>query len=80
MTHLYDNGSIYLETPIDQVKYRLKLHFTDIKLFKEIRDLLYNNRDHVIAIAGKWEGSGKYNCFVTEFSSKRQIKVLKQEL
>lgn len=41
MTHLYDNESIYLGTPIDQVKYRLKLYFADIKLFKEIRDLLF---------------------------------------
>lgn len=80
LAHLYDDINIYLETPIDDVKYKLKLHFTDKKLFKEIRDLLYNNRNHIIAIAGKWESSEEYNCFITEFTSKRQIKVMKQVL
>ena len=75
---LYDGMNIYLETPIGTEEYQLKLKFQDIKLFREIRDLLYNNRNHVIVVGGKWESSGEYNCFATEFSSKKQIKVLKQ--
>lgn len=78
--YLYDDTNIYLETPIDNVMYCLKLHFYDEELFKNIRDLLFNNRNHVIVIAGKWKSSGDFNCFVTEFVSKRQIKVLKQEI
>lgn len=80
MSRLYDDTNIYLETPIDDAKYKLKLHFADKKLFKEIRDLLYSNRNHVVSIAGKWESSGEYNCFLAEFTSKRQIKVMKQFL
>lgn len=80
MSRLYDNTNIYLETPIDNVRYHLKLHFIDVNLYKEVRNLLYNNTNHVIAIAGKWESSGEYNCFVTEFNSKRQIKVLKRTI
>lgn len=80
--HLYDHDdeNIYLETPIDNVKYQLKLHFEDVKLFKRLRKLFFDNKNHVIIIAGKWEKSGVYNCFVTEVFSTRQIKVLKQEL
>lgn len=76
--HLYDKSNIYLETPIYGKMYDLKLHFNDVELFKEVRGLLFTNSAHVIAIAGKWESSGEYNCFVTEFVSKRQFKVLKQ--
>lgn len=78
--YLYDNENIYLETPIDNVKYHLKLHFEDRELFKRMKRLLFNNQNHVIIIAGKWESSGGCNCFVTEVVSDRQIKVLKREL
>ena len=49
-------------------------------MFREIKNLIYDNRNHVIAVAGKWESAGKYNYFVTEFISKRQIKILKQKV
>lgn len=78
--YLYDNENIYLETPIDNVKYHLKLHFEDRELFKRMKRLLFDNQNHVIIIAGKWESSGGCNCFVTEVVSDRQIKVLKREL
>ena len=78
--YLYDNENIYLETPIDNVKYHLKLHFEDRELFKRMKRLLFNNQNHVIIIAGKWESSRGCNCFVTEVVSDRQIKVLKREL
>ena len=78
--YLYDDKNIYLETPIDNVKYDLKLHFEDEELFTRMKKLLYANQNHLIAIAGKWESSGDYNCFFTEVVSDRQIKVLKQEL
>lgn len=77
---LYNGASIFLETPIDDAKYQLELKIKDAKLFREIRDLLYANRDHVIVVAGKWESSGIYNCFSTEFNNKKQIKILKQTI
>lgn len=77
-TRLYDRASIFLETPVNTVKYQLELRIKDAELFREIRDLLYANRDHVVVVAGKWEASGTYNCFVTEFNNKKQIKVTKQ--
>lgn len=78
--YLYDDANLYLETPIDNVKYQLKLHFKDKELFKRMKKLFYDNKNHIIAVAGKWESSEDYNCFVTEVVSDRQIKVLKQEL
>lgn len=78
--YLYDDKNIYLETPIDGVKYYIKLAFKDAELFREIKNLIYGNRNHVIAVAGKWESAERYDYFVTEFLSKRQIKILKQEV
>lgn len=78
--HLYDVENIYLESPIDNVKYQLKLHFEDTGLYKQLRQSLFNNQNHIITIAGKWKKSEVYNCFVTEVVSNRQIKILKQEL
>jgi hypothetical protein len=75
---LYKDTSIFLETPIGDMRYQLELKYKKPQLFKEIRELLYNNRNHVIVVAGKWESSGKFNCFATKFNSKKQIKVLKR--
>lgn len=77
---LYDGENIFLETPIDNVQYQLKLRFENKSLYKDIRKLLYNNKNHVIVIAGKWENTGEDNSFTTEFNSKRQIKVLKRTI
>lgn len=79
---LYDREKmqIYLETPIDEKKYNLLLQFKDMELFRTVKDLLYNNRDHVIGIVGKWERADQYDCFVTEFACRKQIKVMKQTI
>ena len=77
--YLYDHENVYLETPIDKVKYNLKLHFEDRALYKRLENVLYNNKEHVIVIAGKWKSTGDV-WFATEVVSDRQIKVLKQKL
>ncbi len=41
-----------------QVKYNLKLHFEDRALYKRLENVLYNNKEHVIVIAGKWKSTG----------------------
>lgn len=76
---LYNNQrEIFLETPIYNKKYSLTLYFENGELFTEIRKLLYDNRENVIIVAGKWEKTEKFNCFGTKIMSKRQIKVTKQ--
>lgn len=76
---LYNNQrEIFLETPIYNKKYSLTLYFENEELFTEIRKLLYDNRENVIIVAGKWEKTEKFNCFGTKIMSKRQIKVTKQ--
>lgn len=77
---LYDNMDIYLETPLRNEKYSLKLHFEDKELFYEIRKKLFANQDHMIVIAGEWKSAKKYHCFVTEFKSRRQILIMKQKI
>lgn len=76
---LYDNAKkqVYLSSPINSVKYSFILQFADEILYKDIRDEIYNNRDKIIVVAGKWEASGTYNRFVAEIISKKQIAIMK---
>lgn len=77
---LYDDSNIYLETPVNNARYQLKLVFKNKYLFREMRSLLYENRNHIIVTAGKWERSEIYNCFMTEFVNKKQIMIRKKEI
>lgn len=49
-----------METPIYNKKYSLTLYFENEELFTEIRKLLYDNRENVIIVAGKWEKTEKF--------------------
>ena len=42
--------------------------------------MLYNNREYVIIVAGKWEKSDKFNQFSSKCNCKSQIKVLRQKV
>ncbi len=72
-----DNMQLYLSAPIKSGKYSFVLQFTDDNLYRMIRKEIYNNRDKIIIIAGRWKKSGIYNRFVTEVISKKQIAVIK---
>ena len=41
------------------------LSFSDEDNYKKIRSEIYNNRDKIIVIAGKWESSDEYNKFIS---------------
>lgn len=76
---LYDNTKkqLYLSAPINSGKYSFILQFANEILYRTIRDEIYNNRDKIIIVAGKWEASGVYNSFVAEVISKKQIAIIK---
>lgn len=77
---LYKDKSIFLISSLSGDEYEFELRFTNDLLFREIRDLLFANQDKVIVVAGKWEKSGVYNRFFTQFNNKKQIKILKQKI
>lgn len=78
--YFYDKQSIFLETPISEVKYELQLKIQDEKLFRRVKEMLFNNRDKVIVVAGNWQPSNTWNRFATEFNTMKQIKVLRQTI
>ena len=53
---LYNNEKkeVYLASPINSKKYTFILSFSDEDIYKKIRSEIYNNRDKIIVIAGKW--------------------------
>ena len=76
---LYDSTKkqVYLSSPINSVKYSFILQFADEILYRTIRDEIYNNRNKIIIVAGKWESSGIYNSFTAKITSKKQVVIMK---
>ena len=69
---------VYLAAPVNSKKYVLTLTFLDESLYKEIRTEIYNNRDKIIVIAGRWKSAGKSNEIVSEVYGKKQVMVIKK--
>lgn len=69
---------VYLVSPVNSKKYAFILSFADENDYKTIRSEIYNNRDKIIVIAGKWESSGKYNKFITKVNGKKQVAIIKK--
>ena len=60
-----EKKEVNLASPINGKKYTFILSFSDEDNYKKIRSEIYNNRDKIIVIAGKWESSGEYNKFIS---------------
>ena len=58
-------------------KYTFILSFSDEDNYKKIRSEIYNNRDKIIVIAGKWESSGEYNKFTSKVYGAKQVAIIK---
>ncbi len=76
---LYDNSrkQVYMSSPINSAKYSFILQFADEVLYRNIRNEIYNNRDKIIVVAGKWKSTDVYNSFITEVISKKQVAIIK---
>ena len=57
---------VYLASPISSKEYTFILSFADESNYKTIRSEIYNNRDKIIVVAGRWTSSGKYNKFISK--------------
>ena len=76
---IYDNikKQIFLTAPIESKKYSFILQFYDDDVYRIVRDEIYNNRDKFFAVAGKWEKSGVFNCFISDICSRKQVALIK---
>ena len=54
--HFYDNdkNEIYLVAPIANPNYNFTLSIPDISLYKKIRNMVFENKDKLIIVAGEW--------------------------
>lgn len=59
-------------------RFQIKIIFSDKDNYKKIRSEIYNNRDKIIVIAGKWESSGEYNKFTSKVYGKKQVAIIKK--
>ena len=66
-----------MSSPINSAKYSFILQFADEVLYRNIRNEIYNNRDKIIVVAGKWKSTDVYNSFITEVISKKQVAIIK---
>ena len=68
---------MYLMLSKYDLTYSSILRYADLNLFKEISQMLYNNRDKKIVVSAKWERAKDYNSFAGKITSKQQILVVK---
>lgn len=74
-----ENLTIYLKYPIDDSlknKYTIGISFSDEKLFREIRNKLYNHDNHLkypVLIIGNWRYHNKKNLVETTINNVFQI-------
>lgn len=62
--------------PLINQEYMFILKFEQDSLFKEIKNITYENRDKIIVVAGNWKASGAFNAFYSNITSKKQITII----
>ena len=72
-----EKKEVYLASPINSKKYTFILSFSDEDYYKKIRSEIYNNKDKIIVIAGKWASSGEYNKFTSKVYGRKQVAIIK---
>ena len=72
-----DKNEIYLVAPVANPNYHFILSISDIKLYNKIRNMVFENKDKFIIVAGDWKPSNLgYGYFETKIYSDRQISIL----
>ena len=75
----YDNAKyeIYVVAPIANPNYHFILSIPDISLYKKIRNMVFENKNKFIIVAGAWKSSNLgYDYFETTIYSDKQIPIL----
>ena len=77
--YFYEDKSkkIFLKAPTESGKDTFVLQFDEEKIYNKIRTEIYNNRDRLFVVAGKWERIKQYDYFISNIYSDRQVKVIR---
>lgn len=78
--NFYDSTKMEISLVIaftDKNEYTFVLKFDNEKLFREIRNVIFQNKEYLIVVAGEWKSSGTFNIFQTNFSSRKQLLIIK---
>lgn len=71
-----DKNEIYLVAPVANPNYHFILSISDINLYNKIRNMVFENKDKFIIVAGDWKASNiGYGYFETRIYSDRQITI-----
>ena len=72
-----DKNEIYLVAPVANPNYHFILSIPDINLYRKIRNMVFENKDKFIIVAGDWKPSNLgYDYFETMIYGDRQISIL----
>lgn len=72
-----DKNEIYLVAPVANPNYHFILSISDINLYNKIRNMVFENKDKFIIVAGDWKASNLgYGYFETRIYNDRQISIL----
>lgn len=75
----YNNAKneIFLVAPVAHPNYHFILSIPDINLYRKIRNMVFENNDKLIIVAGEWKSSNLgYDSFETIIYSDKQISIL----
>ncbi|QGG57900.1 hypothetical protein [Paenibacillus sp. B01] len=57
-------------------EYTFILIFENELLFKEIKNVIFSNKEYLIVAAGQWSSSGIFNVFCTPVTSRKQLAII----
>lgn len=75
----YDNdkNEIYLVAPIANPNYYFILSIPDINLYRKIRNMVFENKDKLIIVAGEWNSSKEGRWIIKSIIySNKQITII----
>ncbi len=77
--HFFEDESkrVFFKAPTESGKYTFVLQFDEEKIYGKIKTEIKKNRDKLFIVAGKWESAEKYNHFISNIYSDRQVKVIR---
>ena len=70
-------NEFFFKAPTESGKYTFVLQFDEEKIYGKIKTEIKKNRDKLFIVAGKWESAEKYNHFISNIYSDRQVKVIR---
>lgn len=75
-----DKQELYLTAPVRSKEFDIVLYIEDKKLFWDYANMLFNNHNKVIVLAGNWMRNNINDPFRSNITSKKQIYLSRQKV